>query len=164
MEKAPGEVDETASDSSNSSPPIALRATSSSDLKPLDSHTGSNANIGTVGTEQQQPVKLKQSLEEHSRIPYYSFFVTLATVLSLQYSVGFWRIESFVRWKDSCSLALGRQGGMLSITCSPSWSHWRVAMHLPCHHLLDWYHVLHSWPDSGRNPERASSRSTCTWD
>jgi hypothetical protein len=99
VEKAPGEVDETASDSSNSSSPIASRATSSSDLKPLDSH-GSNANVGTVGAEQQQPVKLKQSLEERSRIPY-SFLVTLATVLSLQYSVGFWRVESFVSWKDS---------------------------------------------------------------
>lgn len=91
-----GALSETTSDSSTSPSPNSSRETSSADLTALSS----NDNTETIGSHQEQPAKVKQSLEERSKIPY-SFYVTLATVLSLQYSVGFWTFDSFVSWKDS---------------------------------------------------------------
>lgn len=89
------QLDEAASDSSNTSSPVVSRATSSSDLKgtTLD-------NDGKQQQQQQVPAKVKQSLEERSRVPL-SFYVTVGTVLSLQYVAGYWTVDSLISWKDS---------------------------------------------------------------
>jgi hypothetical protein len=86
-------IDETASDSSESSP-LASREASDADLKELI-----NSNGSSDLDKQQQQMK-KKTLKDRSKIPV-SLYITLGNIFALQYAAGIWKLETLTDYKNS---------------------------------------------------------------